>query len=84
VAYTPFPTADPALAAVRVVTMPVQVNGRTRFRLEVTAGLDAASIEAAVRADAQYERWTAGGTVERFVVVPDRIVNVIMHQKASS
>ena len=34
-AYAAFPMADAALAAPRVVTMPVQVNGRTRFRIEV-------------------------------------------------
>jgi len=55
------------------------VNGRTRFRIEVPAGLEAADVEAAVRADAAYARWTAGMSVERLIVVPDRIVNVIAH-----
>jgi leucyl-tRNA synthetase len=78
VAYAPFPVADPALAQAAVVTVPVQVNGRTRFRIEVAAESDAAAVEAAVRAHADYARWTAGGSVERMVVVPGRIVNVIL------
>jgi leucyl-tRNA synthetase len=78
VAYAPFPVADPALAQAAVVAVPVQVNGRTRFRIEVAAESDAAAVEAAVRAHADYARWTAGGSVERMVVVPGRIVNVIL------
>ena len=54
------------------------MNGRTRFRIEVPAGLDAAEVEAAVLADPQYAGWTAGASVERMIIVPDRIVNVIL------
>jgi leucyl-tRNA synthetase len=54
------------------------VNGRTRFRIEVPAGLAATEVEAVVRADPQYADWTAAGSVERMIVVPDRIVNVIL------
>jgi leucyl-tRNA synthetase len=78
VAYAAFPEADPTLAQARTVTLPVQVNGRTRFRIEVPPGLEPAEVEAAVRADQAYPRWTAGGSVERMIVVPDRIVNVIV------
>ena len=78
IAYAPFPEADPALARARSVTMPVQVNGRTRFRVDIPAGLDADAVEAAVRNSPDYERWTATGSVERMIVVPDRIVNVIV------
>jgi leucyl-tRNA synthetase len=78
VAYAPFPVADPALIEASVVTVPVQVNGRTRFRIEVAAGLGAAEIEVAVREHPEFERWLAGGSVERMVIVPDRIVNVII------
>ncbi len=113
-AYEPFPEADPALAQADTVTVPVQVNGRTRFRIEVPVGSDVAAIEDAVRAHAEYARWTgaggggagaggagaggagaggagagAGGSssagggsgsggVDRMVVVPGRIVNIIL------
>ena len=33
----PFPQADPALAATATVTLPVQVNGKVRFTIEVPA-----------------------------------------------
>ena len=77
-AYADFPQADPELAKAQIVTLPVQVNGRTRFRIDLPAGLEATEVEAAVRADPQYAGWTATGSVERMIVVPDRIVNVIL------
>jgi leucyl-tRNA synthetase len=80
VAYAPFPVADPALAEASVVTLPVQVNGRTRFRLQTGAGLGPAAIEDAVRAHPEFARWIAGGSVDRIVIVPDRIVNVVVRQ----
>ena len=36
-AFEPFPQADPALAADASVTLPVQVNGKVRFTIEVPA-----------------------------------------------
>jgi leucyl-tRNA synthetase len=78
VAYASFPVADPALAEASVVTVPVQVNGRTRFRLQVAAGLDAAAVEEGVRAHPEFARWIAGGSIERMVIVPDRIVNIVI------
>jgi len=77
-AYAAFPQADPALAQARVVTMPVQVNGRTRFRIEVPAGSAAEAIEQLVRAHPSYLDYGADGAVDRMVVVPDRIVNIIV------
>jgi leucyl-tRNA synthetase len=76
-AYAGFPQADPELAKPPMVTIPVQVNGRMKFRIEVPPGLDSAEIERIVTGHADYQRHIAGGTVERLVVVPDRIVNVI-------
>jgi leucyl-tRNA synthetase len=78
IADAPFPAADPALAQPRSVTIPVQVNGRTRFRVDLPAGLEAPEIEAVVRADPEYARWIAESRVERLIIVPGRIVNIIM------
>jgi leucyl-tRNA synthetase len=76
-AYQEFPRPDPELARATTVTIPVQVNGRTRFRIELAAGLTSEQITAAVTAHRDYRQHVAAGTVRRTVVVPDRIVNVI-------
>ena len=76
-AFADFPAADPELAKPPMVTIPVQVNGRTKFRVELPSGLDSAEVERIVTAHPDYQWHTSGETVERLVVVPDRIVNVI-------
>ena len=47
--YAAFPEADEALAADPTVTIPVQVNGRVRFTIEVPAGADEVHIERELR-----------------------------------
>jgi leucyl-tRNA synthetase len=72
-----FPQADESLAAAPVVVIPVQVNGKTRFQIEVPAGAGEAEIEAIVTAHPGYARHTAGAPVRRLIVVPGRIANIV-------
>ncbi len=74
-AYEPFPEADPAYLEEATVTVPVQVNGKLRARIEVPAGAD---LEAAARADERVRRHLDGRTVHKVVVVPDRLVNFVV------
>jgi leucyl-tRNA synthetase len=77
-AYSEFPEADPVLAQAPEVTLPVQVNGRTRFRIEVPPGATTQDVERIVTAHPDYRQYAAGGSVERLVIVPDRIVNIVV------
>ncbi|MQA87195.1 MAG: leucine--tRNA ligase [Streptosporangiales bacterium] len=76
-AYTAFPEADSELAAERTVVLPVQVNGKTRFRIEVPAGAGEDEITTLVQGAEDYARYTDGRAVQRVIVVPDRIVNLV-------
>jgi leucyl-tRNA synthetase len=76
-AYAPFPAADPALAAEATVELPVQVNGKVRFTVEVPAGASEDDVRARVTGSEEFGRWVDGQTVRRVVVVPGRIVNVV-------
>ncbi len=74
----PFPEADPALAGPAEVTIPVQVNGKTRFTVSVRPDATAAEIRQLVTGDPGYAAHTDGQVIERFVVVPGRIVNIVL------
>lgn len=76
-AYAPFPEADAALAAESTVTLPVQVNGKTRLRIEVPADADAGQISEILAGHPDVARYVGGATVDRLVVVPGRIANVV-------
>jgi leucyl-tRNA synthetase len=77
-AYADFPHADRAMAEATEVTLPVQVNGRTRFRIEVPTGATTPDVERIVMAHPDYRQYAAAGNVERLVIVPDRIVNIVV------
>jgi leucyl-tRNA synthetase len=76
-ARAPFPEADPALAAEPTVVLPVQINGKTRLRIEVPAGADAEQITSIVTGHPDLARYLGGATVDRLVVVPGRIANIV-------
>jgi leucyl-tRNA synthetase len=73
-AYEPFLPGDPALAAEATVTLPVQVNGRRRFTIEVPATAGEAEIADLL---ARHPRFPANDAV-RLVIVPGKIVNIVL------
>ena len=74
----PFPEADQALAGPIEITIPVQVNGRTRFTVSVEPDATTEQIRQLVTGDPGYARHTDGQVIERLVVVPGRIVNIVL------
>lgn len=75
--YAPFPHVDTSLVAERTVVLPVQVNGKTRFRIEAPAGAGEEEITSLVEQAGDYARYIGGRAVQRVVVVPDRVVNLV-------
>jgi leucyl-tRNA synthetase len=70
----PFPQADRALAAVETVTLPVQVNGKVRFTVEVPAQAGRAEIAELLAAHPGYPR----DDVARLVIVPGKIASIVL------
>ena len=73
-AFEPFPQADPALAADASVTLPVQVNGKVRFTIDVPAAAGQAEIADLLAAHPGYPRQD----VARLVIVPGKIVSIVL------
>jgi len=77
VAGAPLPEADQALAAEQTVSLPVQVNGKTRFTMQVPAGAGREQIEQLLTAHPDFALHTAGLEIQRVVIVPGRIASVV-------
>ena len=77
-AFTSFPTADPALLVDEFVELPVQVNGKVRGHITVAAGATPAEIEAQARADARISTLLTDASVRKVIVVPGRMVNFVV------
>jgi len=73
-----WPQWDEALAADEVITLPVQVNGKVRARLEVPADVTEEQARALALADEGVQRHIAGQQVRKVIVVPGRLVNVVV------
>jgi leucyl-tRNA synthetase len=74
---TPWPTADPALLRRDMVEIVCQINGRVRGRITVPADADEKAIEAAALASDPARGWLANATLDRIIVVPGRLVNLV-------
>ena len=71
-----WPEADAAAMKREQIELALQVNGKVRGRIMVSAGADPKTIEAEALADAQVAKWLEGKTVKKVVVVPGRLVNI--------
>jgi leucyl-tRNA synthetase len=73
-AYEPFPQADPALVAVATVTLPVQVNGKVRFTIEVPASATRDDIAGLLARHPAYP----SDDIARLVIVPGKIASIVL------
>ena len=73
----PWPEADAAKAAVEVVTMVVQVDGKVRDRIEVAADIDEAEAERVALASDGVQRHLDGGSPRKVILRPPKLVNVV-------
>jgi len=71
--HAPWPTYDPTLIREESVTIPVQVAGRLKGAITVSADATQADVERAITTDAKLREATAGRAVRVFV--PGRIIN---------
>jgi leucyl-tRNA synthetase len=55
----------------------VQINGKTRFTIDVPAGAGREEIERLLTAHRDFALRTADMTVQRMVIVPGRIASVV-------
>ena len=75
----PWPVADPTVAAEDEITLVVQINGKVREKLTLTAALasDAAACEAAALSAPKIAEELAGRTPKKVIVVPGKLVNIV-------
>lgn len=73
-----WPVHDDALAAEDVVEVVVQVNGKVRSSVRVPAGTGGDDLAGRVLADPRIAALVAGKDIRRWVVVPDKLVNLVV------
>jgi leucyl-tRNA synthetase len=74
----PWPEPDPAALEQDEVELVVQVNGKLRGSITVPKAADRAAIEQLARANPNVQRFVAGQSVKKVVVVPGRLINLVV------
>jgi leucyl-tRNA synthetase len=72
-----WPTFDPKLLVADVVEMPVQIMGKVRGRISVPAGASDNEVERIAVEDEQIKLLLENLTVQKVVVVQNKIINIV-------
>jgi len=74
----PWPQVDESALQQATMQMVVQVNGKLRSKIELPLEADKALCESRALADENVQRFTAGKTVRKVIVVPGRLINIVV------
>ncbi len=76
VAQQPWPSFDPALTVSDRLTIPIQVNGKLRAKIDVAAESGREDIEKTARAEAA--EWLQGKEVKKVIYVEKKLMNFVV------
>jgi len=78
IAEASWPQVDESALQQATMQMVVQVNGKLRSKIELPLEADKALCESRALADENVQRFTAGKTVRKVIVVPGRLINIVV------
>jgi leucyl-tRNA synthetase len=75
--YAAWPKFDAALLVEDTLEIPVQVNGKLRDVIKVSASATQSDLEAAARASEKVRPFLEGKTIRKVIVLPKKLVNIV-------
>jgi leucyl-tRNA synthetase len=78
ISYVSWPSFDEALAKDDLITMAVQVNGKTRATIEVAADISKDDFLAAAKSDERIKKYLEGKNIIKEIYVPGKISNFVV------
>lgn len=78
ITYAAWPTYDESALVADTVTVAVQVNGKLRGQLDAAKDTDKDQLQQDALALANVQKFIAGKTVRKVIVVPNKIVNIVV------
>ena len=82
-AYHPWPTYDKKYLIQENYILPVQINGKMRFQLEVQQGENQESLLKKIKQEEKLEKYLKGKEIKKVIFVPNKIVNLFTFLKKS-
>jgi len=74
----PWPKYDAALAKEEEIEIPIQVNGKLRSKIVVSADADQNTIQQTAQSDEKVKAAIRGKQIVKVIVVPGKLVNVVV------
>jgi leucyl-tRNA synthetase len=74
----PWPELDESALVADEITLVIQIMGKTRGTIQVPAASDKAALEQYARESEVAQRYIAGKTVKKVIVVPGKLVNFVV------
>ena len=74
----PWPQVDEAALLQERIKLMLQVNGKLRGSIKVSAQADKAAIEAAALASEDFAKFSEGKAPKKVIIVPGRLVNLVV------
>ena len=62
----------------KTIEMPVQINGKLRDRILISADASAAEVESAALACEKVKLFLEGKPVKKVIIIPKRLVNIVV------
>jgi leucyl-tRNA synthetase len=73
----PWPQYDDVLVQEETVTVAIQINGKLRDTVEVERDMGEEALKSLVLSLEKIERHLAGQTIRKFIVIPNKLVNIV-------
>jgi leucyl-tRNA synthetase len=73
-----WPSYDKDAIVEKVVTIAIQINGKLRSKIEVSADMNNADLKAAVLSDPKIKNWIGEKAIRDLIIVPKKLVNVVL------
>ncbi|MCM8761265.1 MAG: leucine--tRNA ligase [Candidatus Omnitrophica bacterium] len=75
---TSWPSYDSCIIVADMITIPVQINGKLRAKVEVPFDASEEDIKKTVLNDVDVQRWIKDSSVKKFIIVPKKLVNIVI------
>ena len=74
----PWPAYNKDLIIEEKITLPLQINGKLRSKIEVDPNADEETVKEIVASDERIQRWVKGKKIAKWVIVPGKLVNLVV------
>ncbi|MEO0132770.1 MAG: leucine--tRNA ligase [candidate division WOR-3 bacterium] len=74
------PDYDPTAISFETITIPIQIQGRLRSKIEVPKELSDEEIKSQALADEKVKKYLTGKSIKKIIYVPKRLINIVLEE----